>query len=191
MAHEGHDHDDHGHHHHHDHGHHEHAHHHHPPAPHAEEPAASVAVLVVTLAGAGQGLAYAVRSELEAGGHGVAGVREVQPGAQALEAVLADAQQAGARAVVLVGGTGLGRADTTVEALEAVFDKRLPGFAGAFAALAQKKLGAAGWRLRVTAGTWQGLVVFALPAHAEAVRLAVEGLVAPEVGHAVRELMGA
>jgi molybdenum cofactor biosynthesis protein B len=41
---------------------------------------------------------------------------------------------------------------------------------------------------RAVAGVWQGRVVFSVPGSRAAVRLAWERLIAPEVGHVLREL---
>jgi len=41
---------------------------------------------------------------------------------------------------------------------------------------------------RAAAGTCQGMMIFALPGSPQAVRLALQRLILPELGHAVREL---
>jgi molybdenum cofactor biosynthesis protein B len=54
--------------------------------------------------------------------------------------------------------------------------------------LSYAEIGSAAMLSRAVAGTWQGRVVFAVPGSTAAVRLAWEKLIAPEIGHLVREL---
>ena len=129
-----------------------------------------------------------LREGLEAAGHLVSGHRLVKDEPEAIRAALADAQGVGARAILFTGGTGVGRRDSTVETLEALFEKRLPGFGELFRMLSFQEVGTAAMLSRATAGTYQGMVVFALPGSKHAVRLALEKLILPELGHLVREL---
>lgn len=214
MAHEGHDHDGHGHHHHphdhiHDHAHgpgapgHGHDHdgqsapHGHPAAlPSAEEhrshAPAHVASFLVTCSDSRDPSqdrsAPVLRRALEGAGHSIVGYRLVRDDAAEIRGALETAASSGARAVIFTGGTGVGRRDVTVETLEALFDKRLPGFGELFRMLSFQQIGAAAWLSRATAGTWQGMAVFALPGSPNACELAVQKLILPELGHVVREL---
>lgn len=106
----------------------------------------------------------------------------------AISAVLAEASQAGARAVLFNGGTGIGRRDSTVETLRALFEKELPGFGEIFRMLSFEEIGSAAMLSRATAGTYQGMILFAMPGSPQAVKLALEELILPELGHLVREL---
>jgi molybdenum cofactor biosynthesis protein B len=65
--------------------------------------------------------------------------------------------------------------------------KRLDGFGELFRMLSYHQIGAAAMMSRAVAGTIAGRVVIALPGSEAAVRLAVEKLVLPELGHLVRE----
>jgi len=130
-----------------------------------------------------------IESLLVAAGHTV--VKRViikdEP-AQLLPIVKGEAQQAGARALIISGGTGLGRRDTTVETLAPLFEKRLDGFGELFRALSYQEIGSAAMMSRAVAGSIGQLVVFALPGSPAAARLALERLILPELGHAVREM---
>jgi molybdopterin adenylyltransferase len=207
MGHEGHDHDhphDHGHSHGHSHDHdHQHGrghHHGHPHEPghshaaheHKAHAPVHVSTFVVTCSdsrGAAQDdSGRALREGLESAGHTVSGYRVVRDEAEAIRAALGEAQAAGARAVLFNGGTGIGRRDVTVETLQPLFEKTLPGFGELFRALSYRDIGSPAMMSRAVAGTYQGMVVFALPGSPQAVRLALEKLILPELGHAVREL---
>ncbi|WP_163997061.1 MogA/MoaB family molybdenum cofactor biosynthesis protein [Pyxidicoccus caerfyrddinensis] len=129
-----------------------------------------------------------LREGLEAAGHQVAGAVVVKDDAEAIRGALEQARAAGARAVLFNGGTGIGRRDTTVETLRALFEKELPGFGEIFRMLSYRQIGSAAMMSRATAGTYQGMILFALPGSPQAVRLALDALILPELGHAVREL---
>lgn len=94
----------------------------------------------------------------------------------------------GAHAVLLTGGTGIARRDTTVEALAARFDKTLDGFGELFRMLSFAEVGPAAMLSRATAGVVGGLAVFLMPGSPAAVRLAMERLILPELGHIVGQL---
>jgi molybdopterin adenylyltransferase len=91
-------------------------------------------------------------------------------------------------AVLLTGGTGIARRDTTVEALAALFDKRLDGFGELFRMLSFAEVGAAAMLSRATAGVVGGVAVFLMPGSPAGVRLALEKLILPELGHVVGQL---
>jgi molybdenum cofactor biosynthesis protein B len=192
MGHEGHDHDhDHGH----GHGHHGHGHGHEPSRTAAEHKAHApvhVSAFVVTCSDsrdeARDESGRVLRGLLEAAGHTVSGYRVVRDEPEQIRAMLREAQAVGARAVLFNGGTGIGRRDGTVETLQALFEKTLPGFGELFRALSYREIGSAAMLSRATAGTYQGMILFALPGSPQAVRLALEALILPELGHAVREL---
>lgn len=89
--------------------------------------------------------------------------------------------------VIVTGGTGVSRRDLTLEAVSHFQEKSLPGFGELFRALSFKDIGAAAIMSRATAFVTEGKAVFCLPGSERAVRLAVEELIAPEVGHLVWE----
>ena len=91
-------------------------------------------------------------------------------------------------AVVTTGGTGITRRDTTYEAVATLFDKRLDGFGELFRMLSYREIGAAAMLSRACAGTVGACVVFVLPGSEAAVRLAMNELILPELGHLVGEL---
>jgi molybdopterin adenylyltransferase len=196
MGHEGHDHDHDDQHHPHHHGHHEHGHAHphesHAAKEHKHHAPAQVATFVVTCSdsrsAAQDESGAAIRSLLEGAGHTVVGHKVIRDEPEAIRATLDEAMGAGARAVIFNGGTGIGRRDSTVETLSALFEKTLPGFGELFRALSFKEIGSPAMMSRACAGTVKGSIVFALPGSPQAVKLALRELILPELGHAVREL---
>lgn len=86
-------------------------------------------------------------------------------------------------AVVTTGGTGIAPRDRTYEAVAALIDRRLDGFGELFRALSFDEVGSAAMLSRAVAGIARGKPLFALPGSTAAVRLAMERLVVPELGH--------
>ena len=129
-----------------------------------------------------------LRRGLEAEGDTLCGYKAIKDEPDAIRAVLAEASEAGARAVLFNGGTGIGRRDSTVETLRALFEKELPGFGEIFRMLSYEEIGSAAMLSRATAGTYRGMILFAMPGSPQAVKLALEALILPELGHLVREL---
>ncbi|WP_394837520.1 molybdenum cofactor biosynthesis protein MoaB [Pendulispora rubella] len=96
----------------------------------------------------------------------------------------------GIDAVVLSGGTGIAPRDNTYEVLDAMFDKRLDGFGEAFRRLSWDSIGPRAILSRATAGIVGKTVVFSLPGSPNAVRLAVDAIIAKTLEHAVALVSG-
>ena len=92
------------------------------------------------------------------------------------------------QAVLLNGGTGISRRDTTYEAVAGLLEKKLDGFGELFRMLSYQEIGAAAMLSRAVAGTYRDLVVFSTPGSTAAVRLAMEKLIVPELSHLVWEV---
>jgi molybdenum cofactor biosynthesis protein B len=71
------------------------------------------------------------------------------------------------------------------QALVPLFTRELPGFGEIFRALSFAEIGPAAMLSRAAAGSVGPLLVFSLPGSPAAVRLALERLILPELGHAV------
>ncbi len=91
------------------------------------------------------------------------------------------------QAVVISGGTGVSRKDITIETVMPMFEKRLPGFGELFRHLTYQEIGTGSILSRATAGVAMGKVVICLPGSLKAVKLALEKVILPEIGHLVRE----
>ena len=97
-------------------------------------------------------------------------------------------QTAGIQAIIVNGGTGISRRDSTFEAVDGMLEKRLTGFGEIFRALTYQDIGSPAIMTRATAGIIQGRILFSTPGSENAVRLAMEKLILPELGHLVKEL---
>jgi molybdopterin adenylyltransferase len=91
-------------------------------------------------------------------------------------------------AVITTGGTGISARDTTYEVVDRMLDKRLDGFGEIFRMLSYEEVGAAAVLSRAVAGAVGDKLVACLPGSRNAVRLAVEKLLVPEIAHVVFEL---
>ncbi len=90
--------------------------------------------------------------------------------------------------VLISGGTGMGKKDVTVDTLKKVMEKEIPGFGELFRRLSYDSIGSSAMMSRATAGIWDGMVVFCMPGSPDGVKLAMERLIVPELGHIAREL---
>jgi molybdopterin adenylyltransferase len=131
----------------------------------------------------------AIAELLEANGHEVAGraiVRD-EPGAirETLQRQLDDAAT---RVIITTGGTGITSRDSTYEVVCNLLEKRLEGFGELFRMLSYQEIGPSAMMSRACAGTSHGKIVVSLPGSEHAVRLGMNKLLLPELGHLVREL---
>jgi molybdenum cofactor biosynthesis protein B len=92
------------------------------------------------------------------------------------------------QAIIFDGGTGVGFRDVTIESIEPHLDKTLPGFGEILRQLSYDDIGSAAMMSRSLAGVIAGKPVFCLPGSENACRLAVEKLIAPELGHLILEV---
>ena len=92
------------------------------------------------------------------------------------------------QAIIINGGTGISRRDSTFEAVNSMLEKRLDGFGEVFRYLTYQEIGSPAIMTRATAGIVQGKVLFSTPGSEDAVRLAMQKLILPELSHLVREL---
>lgn len=91
------------------------------------------------------------------------------------------------RALILTGGTGVAPRDLTPDTVEPLLERVVPGFGELFRALSYAEIGSAALLSRALAGIAAGRVVFVVPGSRGAVRLAMEKLILPELGHLAAE----
>ena len=103
----------------------------------------------------------------------------------ALDAALSDPAVG---VVITTGGTGISARDSAYETISARLDKRLDGFGELFRVLSYEEIGAAAMLSRAVGGIASGRPLFALPGSTAAVRLGIEQLILPQVGHLHHEL---
>jgi len=130
-----------------------------------------------------------LRELLTGAGHEVVGYHLVRDEPSQVHGVIHTAcANPGVQAVVFTGGTGLTSRDQTFEAIEALLEKRLPGFGELFRMLSYQEIGPAAMLSRAQGGVRAGRLIFSLPGSPAACRLALERLILPELGHMIREL---
>jgi molybdenum cofactor biosynthesis protein B len=125
---------------------------------------------------------------LTAAGHHVAGRTIVRDEATLVRSTL-ERQLATSDVDVIIttGGTGITARDTTFEAIDALLEKRLPGFGELFRMVSYQQIGSAAMMSRASAGIAARHIIVALPGSEAAVRLAMEKLILPELGHLVQQ----
>lgn len=91
--------------------------------------------------------------------------------------------------VLTNGGTGIAKRDVTIEAVQSLIEKEIPGFGEIFRLLSyQEDIGSAAILSRAVAGVSMETAVFAMPGSSGAVQLALEKLILPELGHVTWEI---
>ncbi len=89
--------------------------------------------------------------------------------------------------IIFSGGTGLSQKDITYETIEPRLEKKFDGFGELFRHLSYNEIGTSAMLSRATAGLLrikkQKKVIFLLPGSPNAVRLALQHIIIPELGH--------
>ncbi len=130
-----------------------------------------------------------IRELLTGAGHTVVGSRIVRDEPADVARVVREAcGDPRVQVVILTGGTGITSRVSTFEAVEALLDKRLPGFGELFRVLSYEEVGAAAMLSRAQMGIHARRIVVSLPGSPAACRLALDKLLLPELGHLVREV---
>jgi molybdenum cofactor biosynthesis protein B len=125
---------------------------------------------------------------LWAGGHQVDGRRLVRDEPDLVRAAITEQLASpSVQVIITTGGTGITSRDTTYEAINGLLEKRLDGFGELFRMLSYQDIGSAAMMSRACAGLVAGRIIVSLPGSEAAVRLALEKLLVPELGHLVRE----
>jgi molybdenum cofactor biosynthesis protein B len=97
-------------------------------------------------------------------------------------------QQPDLDALIFNGGTGIAPRDTTYDAIEGLLEKTLPGFGELFRWLSYQDIGSRAIASRATAGVIRSKLIFSLPGSTNAVSLAMEKLILPELKHLISQL---
>jgi len=154
-------------------------------------PAVGCAVITVsdTRTAETDGSGTRIQELLRAQGHRVEHYRILKDEPAAIVAAIR-AAPAAAEVIIINGGTGLARRDTTYEAVSRLLEKELSGFGELFRMLSYEQIGAAAMLSRASAGVTGGRVVFSIPGSTAAVELAMTKLILPTLGHVVALLRG-
>jgi molybdenum cofactor biosynthesis protein B len=131
---------------------------------------------------------HAIADLLMAAGHEIAGRVIVKDDAPVVRSII-ERQLAtpGVQVIISTGGTGITSRDTTFEVVDALLEKKLDGFGELFRMLSYQQIGTAAMLSRATAGLAARRIIVALPGSEAAVRLAMEKLLLPELGHLVQQ----
>lgn len=131
-----------------------------------------------------------MRQLLEQSGYQIAAYRIVKDEYEQIRALVREAaQDERIEAVLLNGGTGIAKRDTTYEAVRDTLDKEMPGFGEIFRYLSYAEdIGPAAILSRAIAGVCGDTAVFSMPGSSGAVKLAMTKIVVPELRHVMREI---
>lgn len=118
----------------------------------------------------------AVRRLLAEAGHSVLGYHVMPDDPMRLKALLIGALgDPGIHCIILTGGAD------TVEVVESYLERRVDGFGELFRYLTYQEQGSLAMLTRAVAGTNRGRVLIAIPGTVEAVELALQKLILPEL----------
>lgn len=126
-------------------------------------------------------------AQLSAAGHTITRRELVRDEAAQITELIETMIDADCAVIILNGGTGIAKRDSTFEAVDRLLEKRLPGFGELFRMLSYPEIGPAAMLSRATAGVYRGALIFSLPGSPHAVQLALEKLIMPELPHLVWE----
>lgn len=123
-------------------------------------------------------------------GHRVAAYRLIKDEPDQVAAVLDELTgMPEVRLVLFNGGTGIAPRDTTFDVVNRKLEKPLPGFGELFRMLSYNEVGAAAMLSRATGGVYRGTLVFSMPGSPNAVQVALEKLILPEINHLAWEVV--
>ena len=88
----------------------------------------------------------------------------------------------GIELIITIGGTGIAQRDVTIEAVEVLLAKKLPGYGELFRHLTYQEVGTVSIMTRAIAGVNKNSVIVCLPGSPNAVRLGVS-LILKEIIH--------
>ncbi|MAJ74738.1 molybdenum cofactor biosynthesis protein [Candidatus Poribacteria bacterium] len=130
-----------------------------------------------------------LRGELEQEGHTITSYQIVPDEPEQIEIVLEEMVESSARIIIFNGGTGITPRDRTFDVIDRKLEKRLTGFGEIFRMLSYDQVGAAAMLSRATAGTYKGKLIISTPGAPQAVKLAWDKLIKPELQHLAWEII--
>lgn len=89
-------------------------------------------------------------------------------------------------AIITSGGTGISPKDVTIEAVQPLLEKEIPGFGEIFRFLSYQEIGSSAILTRSIAGITKGKVIFCLPGSPHGVSTALKKIILPEIGHIIK-----
>ena len=124
---------------------------------------------------------------LEENGHRVTMRRIVNDDKEEIQRVVMSALRSRKVDVIITsGGTGISPRDVTIEAVQPLIEKEIPGFGEIFRAISYREVGSAAIITRAMAGVSRGKAIFCLPGSPQSVLLALKEIILPEAGHIIK-----
>lgn len=130
-----------------------------------------------------------IMEKLRLAGHLVGDYRLVRDNVGEIKsAITADLENADVKVIICNGGTGIAKRDVTVEAVCPFLEKRIEGFGEFFRYLSYEEIGIAAMMSRAIGGVAFGKIILCIPGSSGAVRLAMDKIILPQIGHMVWEV---
>ncbi len=107
--------------------------------------------------------------------------------AQAIKKIIGDFIDGGSHAIIISGGTGLSSKDITIETITPLLNKILNGFGEIFRLLSYEEIGVRAIMSRAVCGTAGNKIIISLPGSKNAVKLAYEKIIKPQMHHLIYE----
>lgn len=127
--------------------------------------------------------------KLNSDGHLVVDYRIVRDNISEIKgAIIANLENFEVKVIICNGGTGIAKRDVTVEAVSAFMEKSIEGFGEFFRHLSYEEIGIAALMSRAVGGVAFGKIILCLPGSSGAVRLAMDKIILPQIGHMVWEV---
>ncbi|WP_163101230.1 MogA/MoaB family molybdenum cofactor biosynthesis protein [Peribacillus alkalitolerans] len=127
---------------------------------------------------------------LEVEGHKIILYQIVKDDQQSIkDAIIAGCEHPQVEVILTNGGTGISKRDVTIETVQSIMSKEMVGFGEIFRMLSYTEdIGSAAILSRAIAGIVHDKAIFSTPGSTGAVKLAMNRLILPEIGHVVREI---
>ena len=130
-----------------------------------------------------------IADSLKSAGHDVKDKRIVSDDPEGLRKLLNGFADSGEfHLIVTTGGTGIASRDNTISVVKPLLNKTMEGFGELFRSLSYDEIGSRAMLSRSIAGVLGGSLIFCLPGSLNAVKLAMNKLILPDLGHLVWEL---
>ncbi len=129
----------------------------------------------------------AIRELLKSQGHEISDYTIVKDESEPIRNAVLKAMET-SDAVICNGGTGISSRDITIETLEPLMNRTVEGFGELFRSLSFDEIGSSAMLSRAVAGVVDKNLLFCLPGSPNAVTLAMEKLILPEMGHMLSQV---
>ena len=132
-----------------------------------------------------------IKSKLTSANHNISSYTIIPDDPQKIEDTIETlANDNSIQAIITTGGTGLSPRDNTPDVLPRMLQKELTGFGEIFRFLSYQEIGSKAIASRAIAGVYERTIIFALPGSKNAVTLALDKLILPEISHLVTVMKG-